>query len=247
MGRPKIDKVARAQEFFNSDPPITGDGVSECLYCTTRVKAQNKCRAHYEMWLLFTSERKVSRTEYPSDEVLKEMATKFCFQRELAMELGITRESLRDYLSIRPELRKDIVEILGANKEEKRVGLSESRRRWRQKNPDKVREINRRWAKNQAPEKRARWNHYNRERRLHAGASLQGPDDLYYAALIRNDPCSYCLAPRSGTIDHIIPVASGGTSVWENLTGACNSCNSSKNDNSLLMFLLSRPSPDTTV
>lgn len=57
-----------------------------------------------------------------------------------------------------------------------------------------------------------------------------------YIAVLLRDPCSYCGGP-GGTIDHIIPVAAGGTNHWSNLTSACMSCNSSKNDLGLLAFL----------
>lgn len=58
-----------------------------------------------------------------------------------------------------------------------------------------------------------------------------------YMAILLGDRCSYCGAPAS-SIDHIVPVSSGGTNAWDNLTAACKSCNSKKHDRSLMTFVL---------
>ena len=58
-----------------------------------------------------------------------------------------------------------------------------------------------------------------------------------YLRILRGDICSYCGKP-AGTVDHIVPVANGGTNDWDNLTSACSSCNSRKHDRSLLTFLV---------
>ena len=62
-----------------------------------------------------------------------------------------------------------------------------------------------------------------------------------YVPVLLCDPCSYCgETPKRIVIDHIVPVASGGTSEWDNLTAACASCNFSKGGKSLLRFLADR-------
>lgn len=43
--------------------------------------------------------------------------------------------------------------------------------------------------------------------------------------------CQYCGVPvtrSAATLDHVLPQSHGGTSVWENCTTACGSCNSKK-------------------
>lgn len=47
--------------------------------------------------------------------------------------------------------------------------------------------------------------------------------------------CSYCPA-RATSVDHVIPLALGGTNYEGNLTPACRSCNGSKNDSLLIVF-----------
>lgn len=57
--------------------------------------------------------------------------------------------------------------------------------------------------------------------------------------VLRRDPCAYCGKP-STDVDHIVARARGGTFGSENLTGACESCNSSKQARPLLAFLILR-------
>lgn len=61
--------------------------------------------------------------------------------------------------------------------------------------------------------------------------------DREYRTALRRDPCAYCGEPMGGVIDHIEPKVSGGSDGWANLTGACESCNCSKNALPLLYFL----------
>lgn len=53
---------------------------------------------------------------------------------------------------------------------------------------------------------------------------------------VRRDPCAYCGAP-STDLDHIVSRLAGGLSGWSNLTAACDRCNSSKSNHSLLGYL----------
>jgi 5-methylcytosine-specific restriction endonuclease McrA len=65
--------------------------------------------------------------------------------------------------------------------------------------------------------------------------------------------CQYCglaLTPGKLTLDHIIPRARGGTSIWENLVAACSPCNHKKGDRTpeeAGMRLLNRPGRFTAV
>lgn len=60
-----------------------------------------------------------------------------------------------------------------------------------------------------------------------------------WASVLRRDPCAYCGAP-STDIDHIVAIARGGAYGSQNLTGACDTCNSSKQARPLLAFLILR-------
>jgi 5-methylcytosine-specific restriction endonuclease McrA len=50
------------------------------------------------------------------------------------------------------------------------------------------------------------------------------------SAILASGPCVYCGDPETVEVDHIIPVARGGLSVWWNLAPACFRCNRDKAD-----------------
>jgi 5-methylcytosine-specific restriction endonuclease McrA len=58
--------------------------------------------------------------------------------------------------------------------------------------------------------------------------------------VIRADPCAYCGSRVDLTVDHIDALAAGDQHVPENLAAACRSCNASKKERPLLLFLLER-------
>jgi 5-methylcytosine-specific restriction endonuclease McrA len=105
-------------------------------------------------------------------------------------------------------------------------------KRWREENPDRFKERRDAWRQenpDQARVLRTLDNHRRRGARAERDA----------VEILRADPCVYC-GNAGGTIEHIIPVIAGGSGEWENLAGACRSCNSGKGDTPLLLFLLSR-------
>jgi hypothetical protein len=66
--------------------------------------------------------------------------------------------------------------------------------------------------------------------------SFSDRDTADYIEALRHDPCAYC-GIGHGVIDHIEAKTQGGVDGWENLTGACDHCNSSKHALSLLFYL----------
>jgi 5-methylcytosine-specific restriction endonuclease McrA len=51
--------------------------------------------------------------------------------------------------------------------------------------------------------------------------------------------CPYCLGPiEHGSVDHIVPIADGGTNDPANLLWCCLACNRAKSSKSLLQFLI---------
>ncbi len=55
---------------------------------------------------------------------------------------------------------------------------------------------------------------------------------------LQSDPCSYCGGP-GGEVDHIVPIAQGGSNDLSNLTAACRRCNALKKDQHMLVFMTS--------
>lgn len=171
------------------------------------------------------------------------MMARFGNFNDVARTIGVRRESLRDYLAVRPALlaRMNVHRTPKLTPEQAaendRRCAREYARRWRAENPDEARRVRREHMATYGPEYRHRWNHYNRLRRL----AIAPPDDLAneYALILRGDPCCYCGAQMEH-VDHIHPIARGGDGAWDNLTAACASCNSRKNSRDLLTFMAHR-------
>lgn len=207
--------------------------------CGKPTKCRSMCKQHYESWLI-TAEpsQKQQRKIFPPNDVLIQMAKDSKSLTDLAQQLDVTRKSLKIYISKHQEL--SIVLDLAIKKltpEEVLANDNLAKQRWKENNRERVREINRRWARNQSPEKRAKWNHYNKVKRINPLAEKPNSDTIEYAKIVNADPCSYC-SGIGGTIDHIIPISDGGENIWTNYTGACRSCNSSKNNTPLLQYML---------
>lgn len=126
------------------------------------------------------------------------------------------------------------------NKERERIQLQE----WRSKNPDKVKEQGRRYrARNpdSAKAKYQRWAvknqdsikviaHRRRARFLQAEGS-HTTADLKAILVAQSHKCAYCridLRKAKRHLDHIMPLALGGTNDRRNLQYLCAGCNLSK-------------------
>jgi 5-methylcytosine-specific restriction endonuclease McrA len=180
---------------------------------------------------------------YPTDTAMVSLMRHYGDYNAVAAAVGVRRESLRDYLAIRPALaagmdthRRPLLTPEEAAENDRRSARDHARR-WRAANPDKARKRRREHMAQYGPEYRHRWNHYNRLRRK--GLDVPDETSAAYALILRGDPCSYCGAPMEH-VDHIHPLASGGTGAWDNLTAACAACNHSKQTRSLLEFMLAR-------
>lgn len=95
---------------------------------------------------------------------------------------------------------------------------------WQKANPESVRERSRRF--------RQRNPGYDAARKYAPDAETRDWLDIIAA-----DPCSYC-GGASNAVDHIKAVSRGGANHWSNFAPTCRSCNSSKRDRELLLWLL---------
>jgi 5-methylcytosine-specific restriction endonuclease McrA len=66
------------------------------------------------------------------------------------------------------------------------------------------------------------------------------PEARDFLVCLLRDPCVYCGAEAT-TVDHIEPLVRGGDGSLDNLASACRSCNASKKQSPLLLFLRRRP------
>lgn len=68
------------------------------------------------------------------------------------------------------------------------------------------------------------------------GGSTRAWRELRLKILARDaNTCAYC-GDEAKHVDHIIPVAHGGTNDLENLTAACARCNQLKSDKTIAVF-----------
>ena len=114
---------------------------------------------------------------------------------------------------------------------EARHKRAEAVRRSRQRNPEAHQQT--RKAYDASARGRAKKAQY-REQRQGGALTESGAE---YAEVLFGDPCSYC-GGSAGEIDHIHPIARGGTGEVMNLTSSCRTCNARKYTKSLLHFLL---------
>lgn len=123
------------------------------------------------------------------------------------------------------QIHKSQREWRAANKEY----IARKNREWYENNKVRHRENGKRWALRNPDKMKAMY------RAAHKGRKM-GPKALGYASIIVNDPCAYC-GKKGGTVDHIDPIARGGSNEWNNLAGACRKCNASKCASPLIEFL----------
>lgn len=94
-----------------------------------------------------------------------------------------------------------------------------------------------RFCSNGPGECKAQW---HKTQEWYAGWLDPSPlDDARYRQTMRLDPCSYCGRPSQPgqALDHIVPRSYGGPDDSSNRTSACRSCNSSKQQSPLLIYL----------
>lgn len=88
------------------------------------------------------------------------------------------------------------------------------------------------------PEKKLAHNR-NRKARMKGALGRHTAADIRRIRAEQNDQCAYCEADLGGKghVDHVIPLALGGTNWPENIVLACVSCNTRKHTSSVKVFL----------
>lgn len=114
-----------------------------------------------------------------------------------------------------------------------RDNIKERTKRWNDLHREYTRTRQREYYQRNKPSHRAR----EQARRR----NVENPDNdtLAYMGELRRDRCPYCGGP-GGTVDHVVSVKDGGDNTRFNMTGSCQSCNSSKGAKPLLQWLVGR-------
>lgn len=139
-------------------------------------------------------------------------------QRYYADNIDVRREAIRRYT------------VENAAKERAR------KQRWQTENREQQREANRRWQR-ENPDKSASKKR-NRDARLRAAHGQHTASDVAAQFRRQKGRCYYCDCkmtarrnqPNTRTVDHVVPIARGGSNGPENIVIACAACNFSKQD-----------------
>lgn len=218
--------------------------------CDRPVKCRGMCKRHYEKWLAQADlgEKITPKADYDSEYIVAQYMAGWTLN-EIADHYGRSRGSLRDYIRNRPDLYAQVQKIKQGKRldpEQVRINNDAAKKSWKLRNPEKVREINRRWAANRSDEAKKKANARIRAER--PKPVLKDPEAREeWIHVLWNDPCCYCGSREKTSIDHILAVADGGSDDWENLTAACLPCNQAKKRKPLLDFLLWRQNREEVV
>lgn len=132
---------------------------------------------------------------------------------------------------------------------QKRLSLSDDEKKqreriiaklWRDKNPEKVKEYNKnKWKKHKDS---VRKNTRNRRARLRKSTGMHTVSEIRKLLNLQKNLCAVCkINLRAGYhVDHIIPLANGGSNDKGNLQILCASCNTSKGAKDPIKFMQSR-------
>lgn len=143
---------------------------------------------------------------------------------------------LRDYYRRRwVERKSELTSYHKAWRSKHKMRLLFYWRKWRENNRETSAELIRRWRRNN-PEKVRASSSLRRSRKSGANGS-HGSDDLNRIYKLQRGKCAYCRKPLHGhyQVDHIMPLAAGGTNSANNIqllcsmkVGACNQSKGSK-------------------
>ena len=124
---------------------------------------------------------------------------------------------------------------------------------WRKSNPDKVSAYTSAWYKTNVehvshmnaawkkanPDKVKAQRHRRRSRKTGAGGSYTQAE-VNTLVVLCNWVCGYCGERSYQHLDHVVPVASGGSSSIDNMLPTCSGCNLSKGKKEVLVWLASK-------
>jgi 5-methylcytosine-specific restriction endonuclease McrA len=159
----------------------------------------------------FTNDRSRKDGKYPYCKICVKSIAKSHYQNnreKILLKAAVFRNNNRQYL------RQKYASYYLRNKETQKDAIKD----WQKRNKHKLQE-------------------YATKRRSSLQAKVFRVSEKELQRLL-SLPCCYCQTSSSDTIEHIIPLARGGSHGIGNLAGACRSCNSSKKDKTIMEFRL---------
>ncbi len=107
---------------------------------------------------------------------------------------------------------------------------------WRKKHPEQHRACQQAWNRNNLAYLVAAAARYNARKKAASGSGVT-PKQWQEILAASLGICAYCNQRRPLEMEHIEPLNKGGSHDTDNIAAACRSCNSSKNDTSLAIWL----------
>jgi 5-methylcytosine-specific restriction endonuclease McrA len=109
---------------------------------------------------------------------------------------------------------------------------------WRKDNPEQYKKSLRNWRQNNK-QRKIELEHRRRARKQDNAVYNISPKDLRKLL----GPCSYCGLQKEPTMDHVIPISRGGSHGIGNLVPCCLSCNTTKNNRTVMEWRMNKPRP----
>jgi 5-methylcytosine-specific restriction endonuclease McrA len=132
--------------------------------------------------------------------------------------------------------RERVKETKAVWRENNREKMREYHRQYRLKNPDKAKAALAKWSKNNPDQTRAS----AAKRRVQKAANGVFEISLKEISKLYRSNCVYCGQSGKMTMDHVIPVSRGGRHSIGNLVPACQSCNFSKHNHTIMEWRLKK-------
>jgi 5-methylcytosine-specific restriction endonuclease McrA len=118
--------------------------------------------------------------------------------------------------------------------EENKEKIMAMDKQWRKNNPEKTKEIKNQWKKTEKGKVASQRDKSKRRAKLREIINTLTVNEWIEILKQYHFKCAYCGKEfdlfDKPTKDHIIPISKGGDNTKENITPACRSCNSKKNN-----------------
>lgn len=150
-----------------------------------------------------------------------------------AANLEKARESSRKWAAAHPEMWREAARKRAASDPER---VREYSRKWAVAHPETKRAAARKWAAAHPDKVRE----YSRKRRALKNGCVSRDSGLIDRLIAESDGCAYCSKGwifERPTVDHVVPLSSGGQHSPENVAPCCPACNSRKGTKPLLPWL----------
>lgn len=201
----------------------TKDGLqTQCKACNAAYQAANRERI---------SQRLKERRKTHGDQMRAQSRASWAKHREKRLEWH--RKHYQENKAAYAEYHKKRYPLIA----ERKRAVS---KKWREDNPERYRQQMRDWLVANLD----KHNEHSRQRRARLRDATIAEVTNRDIRRLMSSPCLYCGSHENITVDHVVPLARGGSHAIGNLVPACKTCNSRKKD-SFIVEWRKRENPRT--